>query len=524
MSIRKNSQPTRAVRPSPEMLEGRRLLSATVSGQDIDGDTWTIRLIGPGDLRVIKQDDANGEPSPLNSPTLIRQITIAGTSPVSSRVVGTVQKSATGDGRVYFANMNQLSNRSEQLTSGNGLVSIDMPAFWLADTDPATASQAGTPKASIEIPDGVTSLRFGGADTTAFFGTAPNQRLNQNNTNDLFLIELGLPQYSGTRIVVDRVISSAQPGVTTGTTTGNPTQDSVRFTVAGRLQLFQANSIEGNAGIPSGQFEGEGGTLVQSVIDPFTQAQGAGITGQIGFVRVGGNATNFAVQTNDRISDVFIGGETNNVAVLAPTGIRNISFGLGMDNVRINAGEIETLSANRGAINATVISDESIGRVKIGGDVIASQIQAGYVQQLPSVFAAQQFGTEPTAQSSGGMQVLVAGDVIDSVFSASVEPFNGVFGTPLDLELPHGSINAKVEGTIDNSNATPASPNTAFYANDVRLVQGPVIPPAAPQAPYTDPTGVIRLPGIGFSNRAAMFGMRANQRAAAASRQAANRG
>ena len=67
----------------------------------------------------------------------------------------------------------------------------------------------------------------------------------------------------------------------------------------------------GNAAFPSSGFSGGqfaqpgGGTIVTSQPDPTQQ-----ITGQIGFVRVGGNATNFSVQTNDKVSDYYIGGET----------------------------------------------------------------------------------------------------------------------------------------------------------------------------------------------------------------------
>ena len=52
--------------------------------------------------------------------------------------------------------------------------------------------------------------------------------------------------------------------------------------------------------------------------------------GQIGFVRIGGNATNFStVLTNSQIANFYVGGETNNVNVLAPTSIRNLYFGRG---------------------------------------------------------------------------------------------------------------------------------------------------------------------------------------------------
>ena len=57
------------------------------------------------------------------------------------------------------------------------------------------------------------------------------------------------------------------------------------------------------------------------------------------------------------------------------------------------------------------------------------------------------------------MTVHVAGNVTNSVFAASVEPFqqrtSTKFGDPNQLVLPGGHITAKVEGTIDNSDRHP---------------------------------------------------------------------
>ncbi|WZO96700.1 hypothetical protein EP7_003705 [Isosphaeraceae bacterium EP7] len=465
-------------------------MSMTVSGQDVDGDTFTIRLVGPGDLRVVKQNDSTGNPASLSSASLINEITVAGTNPQSSRLVARVNKAPTGDGKVFFANLTQLSSRSLTAGNGNGLQSVDMPNFYLGDTDPATASVQGTPKASIRIPDGVNTFRFGGADTTAFFGTTNSQRLNQNNTSDLFVIALGEPVSGGVRVIANSFVSDAQAAVTTGTTPGSPTQDGIQLVVQGRLNYFQANTIQGNSSLPSGRFSNSGGTLVQSVPDV------AGLTGQIGFVKIGGDATNFSVQTNDRISDFFIGGETNNIFLLTPGGSRNLQFGKGMDNVSVLTHNIQTVSANRGATNSSISANREAGLLRFGGDVQGTTVESGVNQDLLSAFNNQSDPTTSNAQSGGGMTVQIAGNVVDSVFAASVEPFNGVFGSANDLNLPHGNVVAKVEGTISNANATPDSPNQAFYANDVNVTRGPVIPPNVAETPFT-PTSTVKLPGIG---------------------------
>jgi hypothetical protein len=340
------------------------------------------------------------------------------------------------------------------------------------------------------------------------------------------------------------------------------------FVVDGRLNLFQANAIEGNttSGLVPTQFAGTtpssgtspGGTYVIS------QAS-AGGTGQIGTVRILGNATNFTTLIDEflvvpsqtpteglldaKINSFSVGGETNNVLLIAPSGSRNISFGLGMDNVIINSLAISSLRANRDATNSTVTVTRSIGNMLIGGPVENTNVQAGYVQSLFSdinVPATSLLGTgtgafvgtppptitnrntnptagiaitalEPYAQNGGSIRVRIAGDVTNSVFSASVDPNpSGLspsvvdtagqfekphgnrfpFGAPTNIVLPRGVINAKVEGTIDNSTnglvSTSAPANAAFFARVVHLNKGPVIPPTVPYQPYPHPPALHR--------------------------------
>ena len=251
------------------------------------------------------------------------------------------------------------------------------------------------------------------------------------------------------------------------------------FTVDGRLNNFQANSIVGNSNFPTTGFRGGGGVLVVSQTDP-----ASGITGQIGFVRVGGNATNLGVQTNDKISNFYIGGETNNVHLLAPNGSRAIAFGKGMDTVTILSHYIDSLQANRGALNSDVTVDRAVGRITFGGDVVNTNFLSGYQQSLSTVFQSQAAPTTmPSAQDGGAIHnLLIAGNVMNSVFAASAQPENGTFG-PNDINLPHGLIKAKVGGTIDNSTATPDSPTKILYSKYVALAHGPVIPPSIPELP-----------------------------------------
>lgn len=541
MSTRKPSPRNRALRPATEVLEGRQLLSATVTGTDIDGDQWILQLIGPGSLTVSKQDGADGKPAPLNSETQINTITIGGLDPLTSRLVGKVIKGPNGDGKVFFQTLNELPNKSETLGTGNGPLSVSLPGFWLANTTPAPASGSPTPTPtapSITIPDGVNTLQFGGVDTTVGQVNPPASTA----ASDDYAVTLGLPTYGGTRIIIDKSISSSQTVPASGTSTTPTTiQHAVTFNVSGRLDLFQANEIDGDSKTPPGQFAdknstatGFGGTWVISGTAgtaPFlnnAQIVG-GVTGQIGNVRVGGNATNFSTIVFDttgsggaKIANFSVGGETNNVLLVAPNGAKNVAFGLGMDTVDVLSHVINTLTANRGAINSNVYSDRTISKVTLGGDVVNSSILSGYQQNYSTIIndvtgqsSVSAFSPTPSpvapppplnAENGGGMSVLVAGDITNSVFAASVEPQVTTpstggnptfeFGTINDLKLPTGHITAKVEGSINNATATPNMPNQAFYTKHLVVKHGPVIPPNVPLAPYTGHQPYIRTPGL----------------------------
>ncbi len=567
MSKRKPAPPIRSLRPVAECLESRQLLSlntkdvpktiptqiatAVVRGEDPDGAQWTIRLYGPGALNVVGTNGDVFTRSTGGMQESIDTITVAGAITTATRLVATVKPTATGEARVFFQNLivsptgelgkidvGQVSNfRSVQ----NGILAVDMPNFYLAHTEitkPSTASLIHTGAMSagqIYIPQGVLTLRFGGVDVD--YTPAGGIPLNTTAQNNEFQINLGLPLVVGTSIIVNTVNSD---GEVNSTATSPNFQDYATFLVTGRLNLFQANEIDGNttSGLVPTQLVNSQAANGPSAGGTYVISQGGAATGQIGNVRIGGSATNFTTlvtedplnvaasegQLDAKISNFYIGGQTQNVLLIAPSGSRNIAFGLGMDNVTINSLAISSLRANRDALDSNVTVSRTIGNLLIGGDVENTNVNVGESQSLftftnlpaTSIFASGSgafFGdppptvinpqvnpltqqTEPFAQNGGTMQVRIAGSVINSVFSASVDPDptlttgNG-FGTPLDLILPRGVINAKVEGNIDNSSniqVDPGSSGRAFFAKSVHLAHGPVIPPTVPYQPTVSPT------------------------------------
>ncbi len=570
MSKWKPTPSRRSLKPVAEGLERRELLDATgrqpvpksqptqaatavVRGMDPDGAMWTLSLYGPGALNVV---GTSGDVFTRQTGTLqesIDTITVAGANTVQTRLVARVYPDpTTKDAKVFFQNLvvtptgelgkideGQVSNFR---TVNNGILAIDMPDFYMAHTEttkPSSASQIHSSAMSageIYIPQGVLTLRFGGVDVnyTPTGGTPLNQTAQSNE----FQIALGLPTVQGTSVIVNTVNSNGQAN----STAGQPAfQDYATFLVTGRLNLFQANEIDGNTTtglVPTQFLQGQSSSGL-SAGGTYVISQGGAATGQIGDVRVGGAATNFTTfvtedpinvaaaegQLDAKISNYYVGGQTDNVLLMAPSGARNVSFGLGMDNVTIGANAINSLRANRDALNSTVTVSRSIGNLLIGGDVQNTNVNVGEQQSLftfsntppTSIFSTSGTGVffgeappsvanpvlntltgqiEPIAQNGGTMKVRVAGSVINSIFSASVQPDptfltgNG-FGTRTDLILPRGVINAKVEGNISNTGNSlvqPGSTGRAFFAKTVKLVQGPVIPPTVPYQPFASPT------------------------------------
>jgi hypothetical protein len=481
-------------------LEERLLLSNMTRfarGRDIDGDLWTLRMIGPGEFKVINQPNAASgtDPAPLGQLASIDQIILGGAAPGDTRLIGKVRKAPTGDGRVFFASLKELGGTvttsqspfsfggySAQDPTFLGPLAIDMPDFWLGQT--STSATAADP--SIQIPDGLVTLRFGGADVT--YTPPGGTPLANNNKADTFTINLGIPKTRGTSIIARHFVSNAHRG-TTGT---QVFQDSITISVAGRINLFQADSIQGNGNFPTTGFVGDGGTIVISRQDAATT-----VTGQIGNVRIGNDATNFGVQTNDKISNFYIGGETSNVLVLAPEIIRNSFFGRGMDTVTMYTGHIETLQANRGALSSEVTTKRGIRRTTFGGDVVDTTIGSGYRMDLQQAFQTQSAPDPIQAQEGGRMDyVLVAGDVKDSVFAVGVEPFEGDYASPYALTIRGGYIHAKVEGTIDNAMIQPDAPGVAFFAATTNVISGPVNPPSVVEPPFPYPGASPRGPRV----------------------------
>jgi hypothetical protein len=166
--------------------------------------------------------------------------------------------------------------------------------------------------------------------------------------------------------------------------------------------------------------------------------------------------------------------------------IGNLLIGGDVDQTDVNVGESQSLFAFANSPASSVFSS---GHGVFFGDLppTVANPQTNPITQLQ----------EPFAQNGGTMKVRIAGGVTNSVFSASVDG-NASQSTTLapligpesgNLLLPRGVINAKVEGTIDNTNnSLVTDPSKAFFGKVVHLTHGAVIPPKVPYAPLPAPT------------------------------------
>src|SRR5271166_6303894 len=556
MSMRNPAPSRRSLRPLAESLETRQLLSslstvpsATVSGTDSKGDRWTLTLYGPGTLNVVDKNGTAFTPANQYTPDDINTITVSGTITAESRLVGKVTYvPANSDGRVFFqqltinntgeyGQLNPALVRPRAATPQNGIAAVDMPGFWLGDTSgakPSTPSSFHTNfflAGGIDAPEGINVLRFGGVDTTNV--PASGDTLDQTGQNNEFVINLGPPIAGGTSIIVNRVMTDA----VASTTTPPGFQQSVSFVVGGRINLFQANEIDfsttppGSSALTPTQFTPPstqpqtsllpGGTYLVSDVLSGT----ALTTGQIGDIRIGGNATNFTAfaletdtftapppvdpVTGPQVSNFFIGGQTDNVILVAPSGSRNVFFGQGMDNVYINTQFIQNLQANRGAVGSAVTVKRNIGNMVMGGDVINTVIQSGYDQDLSAV------AITPTTTPVTGVTNPAGGvfngeappTIINRISNATL--FNEASFSP--LAHGGGAIHGRIAGNVTNSiisvsvDPNPFLPNPSETNSPGQLqnVTSKTFPFGAPNN-IVLPRGVLSLKVEGAVNNSAI--------------------
>ncbi len=116
-----------------------------------------------------------------------------------------------------------------------------------------------------------------------------------------------------------------------------------------------------------------------------------------------------------------------------------------------------TVRPGAAAVNTLIASSGNIGRVRVTGDVVNSEIKSGF--HYPS-FAA---GLEGTRARSTIAPVRVNGNLVNGVVSATYRPFMNFYGSPNDVRGP-GKIVGTVTGAAVNTGAATTLGNTGAGA------------------------------------------------------------
>jgi hypothetical protein len=519
-----SNPPVTIVHPAsspPQALAHLDNAGKILSGQDRQGDSWTIQVHGPGYAIVT---DATPNDGSLDDD--IDTIQLVGTDINRTYVTGQTVASTRvlSDGTILF----------NHLIALDGVHSIILNGFTLAQTVPPVNGGLNNTNTGIFLPGGVGLLQFHDIQAPIDLATS-DQPIN---------IVIGQPNSPLTTQPIIRldsifntVFDSTQPVNPNGIPETSPT---VNITVNGQIRSLSMVSstqspipagfqnsfpVVGTTGRTAVRAVGIGNLKVRGSAINFTASRGA-VPFQNGFsglthlrsAQFGGTADAVGLDVNGPIGTLtFAKGLGNPAGSL--TGATNYgrpdsqrgypSFGLygglvtathihrvvaapantvlqtpqNPADMLIHPGSTRFFAHLGNALtNAAITTSGSIDQVQITGNSQSTEIKTGF--DYPS-FA---HGLEGTRAPSHIRNIQQKGDLVDAVVSATYRPTNGVYGAPgvtTDVAGP-GYIRGRLTGGLYTAGAQTALGNrgTGFFA---RRKIGYLPPPLnAPQAPRGD--------------------------------------
>ena len=507
-----------------------------ITGQDRQGDTYTLTLHGPGYLVVT---DATPNDGSLDDD--INTIQIVGSSLTSTYVTGQVTATANpvvaaDTGEVYF----------NHLIAQNGVKSIILNGFSLIDNVVTIAGQPNNTGPAINLA--------GGVGTLSFHNVYNVTDLNGPNGGDLPMqIVIGSPTTPlkvSPRIQLDNIFNTvldssatSQVGIgprteasvnievngnihsisiasaTAQTITGGAEFNFPRTDVTGRTAIRATgidhlkvsgsarNLTASRAGSP---FQGQNGLnsapasgvttapfrsgfsglnhLGTAVFQGTADGVGLDVHGKIGtvkFLRGAGDPTGSPLNPSQYgsnaaeagyasrgLTGALVKGKKIGKVVVGPS-----NLALATSTIPANAQSIQGTTQyysfpGQALVNAAIVSGGSIGNVNVVGTSQSSEIAAGYDYRSYTA------GLEPVRGNSKIGHFRQRGDLIDSVVSSSYRPSGGTYGTPDDAK-GHGSITGHLNGRVYTTGRQTILGNTGsgFYA---RTKHGYLPPPQGP--------------------------------------------
>jgi hypothetical protein len=485
----------------------------TLSGQDLEGDQWTITVHGPGEV-IVTTTSPNAGVLIGDIDTIQLVGTNINTTTVTGEVTPTNRLVSTTAGTVFFNHLIDLS----------GVKSIDLNGFTLARTATPNPATALNTEPEIYLPGGVRFLHFHNIDAltdlalpivpyTIQIGTATNPLPVQPVIN------------------LDSIFNTVVNSTVTTPQTGPQVLPTVNILVNGQLKdisfistgaetipaayqfKFPTVGITGRTAI---QALGIGSLNVAGSATNLTVARQSipfrdGLSGlkYLGSARFGGNADAVGLDVSGPIGRlVFAHGLGNPTGTsISPTnwGTPTANNGypayglLGGLVTATRIGSITAGAANRillvsmnpnkimqfrqgyttwypkagnALTNAAIVSSGSIGQTTIVGNQQNSEIKSGF--HYPSYLA----GLEGTRAPSRIGPYSQRGDLIDSVVSATYRPVDSIYGNGNDIAGP-GGIRGNLHGALFTEAGVTALNNAGlgFYARHRR---GYLPPPQGP--------------------------------------------
>jgi hypothetical protein len=484
-----------------------------VTGTDRQGDEWTITVHGPGAVIVTDTTPNDGM---LDDD--IVTIQLIGTDINKTYVTGEVVQSArlVTDGTIFF----------NHLTSANGVNSIILNGFTLAETVPPPVDVPPEQNPAIYLPGGVRVLQF--HDIDAFIDLAgpevlynivigqennpltvkPSIRLDSifNTVFDSTLVEN--PPIPSINPRVNILVNGQLHGLDIVSSTAAPFPAAEQYAfpqvgVTGRtavraLGIDKLNVVGSakNVTVSRRQIPFENGFsginhLGSATFGGNTDAVGLDVAGPIGrlkFLRGQGNPTGdstAATTYGTPVADYgypafgFLGGLVTARRIgsieAAPANIL-LQTSNNPTTVQLRVPRTTTFYTRAGnaMTHSAITSSDSIGATTIVGNLQQSEIKAGF--DYPSYVA----GLQATRAASRIGPLSQHGDLVNSVISASWRPnSNNHYGGAGNTSGP-GQIQGHFGGVLVNTGETTALNNTGvgFFA---RRKIGDLPPPQGPK-------------------------------------------
>lgn len=390
-----------------EALEDRRLLAFSGTFTDTDGDSYTIELVGNGNVQVTTKDAGASDGDPATG--FIQQLRTLGTD-ASSRLSILVTKALSGDGRVPLLSASTTLLRSAKMpavdaASGGTLIFEDVGQFEFGGSSGTVDIDVGVNPFGVSL--GKRTAVFGQVDQAHIRFRAAPATLTFKGSNNLVLT---LDQGAG-------LVSSAGPLV-------------ANFSSAASIKEIR---IAGAANL-CGTIEGDVTKLTApSFADNPTPLQ---ITGLLGTLSSPGS--NAAAIHAGRFGTITLGSLSNAellystpdakgvaIASLRVGEIANSQIGtdgaqgstpgriktltaVSMTNAAISASSIPTIKVTSGIAYSSIhlldTAGTSLGALTVGDLIAATEIETEGAAGIGSIKAlglsADQFGTPAAVETT----------------------------------------------------------------------------------------------------------------------------